>query len=62
MSINTEKIKPQFISASQVARIMGVSRSHIYDMVKDKLLPHSKLGNKIIIPVSYLEENYGVAL
>ena len=58
----TENFKPQFLSASKVAQIMGVSRGHIYDLVKAKEMPSSKLGGKIIIPVSYLEEEYGVAI
>ncbi|MCR5176820.1 MAG: helix-turn-helix domain-containing protein [Anaerovibrio sp.] len=58
----TENFKPQFLSASKVAQIMGVSRGHIYDLVKAKEMPSSKLGNKIIIPIAYLEETYGVAL
>ena len=61
-NIKTTEFKPQFLSASKVAQIMGVSRGHIYDLVKAKEMPSSKLGGKIIIPIAYLEETYGVAL
>lgn len=62
MTNTTTTIKPQYLSANKVAQLMGVSRSHVYDMVRTQELPSSKLGNKIIIPVSYLEETYGIAL
>lgn len=57
-----EKITPQYLSPSNTAKILGVSRSHIYDLVKSKEIPHNMVGNKIIIPVSYLKEKYEVAI
>ncbi len=56
------EFKPQYLSPSNTAKILGVSRSHIYDLVKAKEIPHNMVGNKIIIPVSFLEERYGVAI
>lgn len=56
------EVKPQYLSPSNTAKILGVSRSHIYDLVKSKEIPHDLVGKKIIIPVSYLEERYGVAI
>ncbi len=56
------EIKPRYLSPSNTAKILGVSRSHIYDLVKSNEIPHDLVGKKIIIPVSYLEERYGVAI
>ena len=56
------KLKTQYLSPSNTAKILGVSRSHIYALVKSKEIPHDLVGKKIIIPVSYLEERYGVAI
>lgn len=56
------EIKKQFLTASQVATVLGVSRQHIYNLINDKVIPSVFVGNRMVVPISFLREKYGVVL
>jgi excisionase family DNA binding protein len=53
--------KRKLISVKEFAEITGVSRWYTYKLIKEGKIPHVKVGDKITIPRSYLEELLGSA-
>ena len=45
---------PKFYSAGQVARLLGVSRSHIYSLISKGQIPVKRIGKRLIIPASFV--------
>lgn len=43
-------------SISEVSKLLGVSRSYAYQMVKEKTLPVLELGRRKVVPKIQLEE------
>lgn len=43
-------------SVSEVATMLGISKSYAYELVKKKELPVLELGNRKVIPKNSLEE------
>lgn len=43
-------------SVSEVAIMLGISKSYAYELVKKKELPVLELGNRKVIPKNSLEE------
>ena len=43
-------------SVQEVAELRGISRSHAYEMVKEKKLPILDLGKRKVIPKTFLDE------
>ena len=43
-------------SISEVSKLLGVSRSYAYQMVKEKTLPVLDLGRRKVVPKIQLEE------
>ncbi len=41
-------------SVTEVARMLGISRAHAYDLVKEGVIPSLKLGSRIVVPVRQL--------
>lgn len=51
--------KPQkglYLSAQQVAEQLGVARITIYRRIADGTLPATRLGRKLLIPASYINQ------
>ena len=46
----------KFFSVKEVAEILGVSRSLIYAKVCNGEIPSRRIGRRILIPASYVEE------
>jgi excisionase family DNA binding protein len=46
---------PSTLSVPEAAAQLGISRSHAYDLVRAKELPHLRLGRRIVIPRAQLE-------
>ena len=46
----------KFYSASQVAALLGVSRSHIYSLISKGRIPNKRVGKRIIIPASFVND------
>jgi excisionase family DNA binding protein len=38
------------LTVSEAAAILGISRSHAYDLVARRVLPSRRLGRRIVIP------------
>jgi excisionase family DNA binding protein len=49
------RTEPLVYSIEQVARLLGISRSHAYESVQRGQLPHIKLGARILIPRAALD-------
>ena len=41
---------PLMLSVSQVAKVLGISRTSAYDLVKKKDFPSITIGSRIIVP------------
>ncbi len=61
MARKPKPINPEqkYVSPRQLARVLGVSEFLIYREVNAGSIPHRKLGQRILIPVSWIakEEN-----
>jgi len=43
-------------NAQEVATVLGVSKSHVYQLLKENRLPVLKLGRRKVVPISALEQ------
>lgn len=50
---------PISVSPKEAARLLGVSRSHIYDLVNRLEIESSKTGSRILVDHASLLEYYG---
>lgn len=41
---------PLMLSVSQVATVLGISRTSTYDLVKEKDFPSITIGSRIVVP------------
>ncbi len=41
---------PLMLSVNQVAKVLGISRTSTYDLVKEKDFPSITIGSRIIVP------------
>lgn len=41
---------PLMLSVSQVAKVLGISRTSSYDLIKEKDFPSLTIGSRIVIP------------
>ena len=46
---------PLVYTVSETARLLGISRSHAYDLVAVGALAHIRLGRRIVIPRHTIE-------
>jgi excisionase family DNA binding protein len=46
---------PRFVSIAELMASMGISRSSINRQIKAGAIPSVRIGNRILIPCSYLE-------
>lgn len=44
------------LSVSEAARTLGISKSHLYDLIAGGEIPAIRLGRRIVIPVNRLAE------
>jgi excisionase family DNA binding protein len=49
-------VDQRVVSVSEAARILGISRSHAYDLVRRRELPAIRLGRRIIVPLRAIED------
>ncbi len=47
---------PMTASVTEAARLLGISRSHAYELVRLGQLPHVRLGRRIVVPRRELEQ------
>lgn len=43
-------------NVEEVAEVLGISKSHVYQLAKEKQIPVLQLGKRIVFPISALEE------
>jgi excisionase family DNA binding protein len=41
---------PMMLSVSQIAKVLGISRTRSYDLVNEKGFPKIKIGTRIVVP------------
>lgn len=52
----TAKIdRPLVYTVTETAGLLGISRSHAYDLVATGELPHLRLGRRIVVPRHAIE-------
>lgn len=51
-----DKLEPLAVSASEAARLLGVSRPTIYQYINRKDFPSFRLGNRTLVSVEGLRE------
>jgi len=57
MVVLTDKqLEPLSVSTSEAARLLGVSRPTIYDLMQNGGLPWFKVGTRTLLPVAGLKE------
>jgi excisionase family DNA binding protein len=44
------------LSVPEAAQLLSISESYVYDLVRDNVLPHVRLGRRIVIPTAGLED------
>ena len=47
---------PQFLSVNEFILTVSISRPTFFRKIKSGDIPHTRIGRKILIPVSYLKE------
>lgn len=45
-----------FLSAEEVARLLGASKSYVYAMIRKGDIPSRRLGKRLFVPVSFVKE------
>lgn len=53
-----ESVKKRFYSVKELADILGVSKSLIYERVYKDELPCKRVGKRILIPYDFVEQNF----
>ena len=52
---------PVFISPKELAEILGIDLSNIYELLHQKTIPHVKIGSRYVIPkddfLRWIKEN-----
>ncbi len=46
----------RFCGVEEFARICGISRSHAYELVGRREIPALRLGRRVLIPLSFLDD------
>ena len=46
----------RFCGVEEFARICGISRSHAYELVARQEIPGLRLGRRVLIPLSFLDD------
>lgn len=44
------------VSVEEAAKLLGISRNLAYELVRQKRLPHVRLGRRVLVPRQGLEE------
>jgi excisionase family DNA binding protein len=56
------KIEPLFLRVSATARLLNMSRTSVYELIRQGILPATKIGGKLRVPVAGLERLANEAL
>ncbi len=53
--VNSPSVR-RFCGVEEFARICGISRSHAYELIARREVPALRLGRRVLIPLSFLDE------
>lgn len=59
--MSTDIDKRLCITVPEAAKLLGISRNHGYELVKRKVIPSMRLGNRIVIPKIALDKKLAEA-
>ncbi|MCL4321999.1 MAG: helix-turn-helix domain-containing protein [Deltaproteobacteria bacterium] len=51
-----ENMKPGYIDLKQLSDYTSISRPQVYNLIKQKKIPHIKLGAKYVFKISDIDE------
>lgn len=54
--MSDRQLEPISVSTSEAARLLGVSRPTIYELIQNGGLPWFKVGTRTLLPVAGLKE------
>ena len=49
------KAERLFLSAEEVSRLLGASKSYVYAMIRKGDIPSKRLGKRVFIPTSFIK-------
>lgn len=55
------EIRSRCISVEQAAAILGISRNHAYDSVRNGEIPGIRIGKRVLVPIAKLKKMLGEA-
>jgi len=55
VAVNAPSVR-RFCGVEEFARICGISRSHAYELVARREIPALRLGRRVLIPLSFLDD------
>ena len=50
------KLEKRTYNAVEVAAMLGISKSKVYDLIRQGVIPSLKLGSRVVIPKSKFDE------
>ena len=50
------KLEKRTYNAVEVAAMLGISKSKVYDLIRQGVIPSLKLGSRVVIPKSRFDE------
>ncbi len=50
------KLEKRTYNANEVAAILGISKSKVYDLIRQGIIPSLKLGSRVVIPKQKFDE------
>ena len=50
------KFEKRTYNAVEVAAMLGISKSKVYDLIRQGVIPSLKLGSRVVIPKSKFDE------
>jgi excisionase family DNA binding protein len=59
--MTTVERKSLVVSVPEAARLLGISRTHAYELVARDELAHVRLGRRIVVPKHAIDTLLGVA-
>ena len=48
-------VEPKVVSVPNAAVILGIGRNHAYELCRTGVLPHIRLGRRIVVPAAALD-------
>ncbi len=55
-TVSSQGLEPQVYSVEDVAKILSVSKEHVHRQIRAGLLPHKRVGRRVVIPCKLFED------